>query len=669
MTTESLNLLRDAYVRMATIRQFEATATELTKGAEPAIAGSIHPCAGQEAIPVGALNALEPGDRVVATYRGHGWALECGIRPDEAMAEMCQRQTGINGGRAGSLMMSAPKRGFIGENSVVGAGGPIACGVALAAKVRGERKVVAVSFGDGATSQGGLHEAFVTAATLKLPVIFVCENNEWAEMTPTSHVILGGIASRAASYGMFSEEVDGGDVEAVRAAVARAARRARDGEGPTLLECHTVRLWGHYNKDIEHYRPKANRLSALARDPIARLKAGLIERGLTQSDIDGMDEAAAAVIADAAARAIAAPAPAIASVGDNLFATAAEGARATAAPETTNLTYAQAINRALHDAMAADDRVVLFGEDVALPGGVFGLSRGLLKAFGDRRVFDTPIAETAILGTAVGAAIEGLRPVAEIMFGDFMFVALDQIVNQAANVRYVSNGLASAPLVVRTQQGVTPGSCAQHAQCIEAHLANVPGIKVGLPITPNDAYAMLRAAIADPDPCIIIEARSAFGLKGDVTTGGDLETAEGARLVRDGSDVGIITWGTSLIEAEIAAGRLAARGISAALLDLRWLSPIDDAAIGNLVRRTGRIIVVHEASQTGGFGAEIAARIHERHHDLLDGPVIRLGGRDVRMPAAPVLQREVIPTAERIYDKVLGMLATRIQPDRADALA
>jgi 2-oxoisovalerate dehydrogenase E1 component len=319
-------------------------------------------------------------------------------------------------------------------------------------------------------------------------------------------------------------------------------------------------------------------------------------------------------------------------------------------------TYAQAINRALHDEMAAHSEVILLGEDVGKPGGVFGLSRGLLNDFGVDRVLDTPIAETAILGSAVGAAIEGLRPVAEIMFGDFLFVALDQIVNQAANIRYVSNGRASAPLVVRTQQGVTPGSCAQHAQCIEAHLANVPGIKVGLPITPQDAYAMLRAAIQDPDPCVIIEARSALNQKGEVLFGGPIEPAAGATLLRQGADAAIITWGTSVHPALAAAERLGDLGHSVAVLNLRWLSPIDDAAIEQVVGDCGRVLIVHEASRTGGFGAEIAARISERYDRLLKTPVRRLAGLDVRMPASPLLQAEIIPGPDRIVASIVTLL-------------
>jgi 2-oxoisovalerate dehydrogenase E1 component len=305
--------------------------------------------------------------------------------------------------------------------------------------------------------------------------------------------------------------------------------------------------------------------------------------------------------------------PDVKTLREHVYSPAAKVVRPRREEASQCITYGQAVNLALHTEMQERPEVVLLGEDVAKPGGVFGLSRGLLSAFGPDRVLDTPIAETAILGTAVGAAIDGLRPIAEIMFADFMFVALDQVVNQAANIRYVSNGTANAPLVVRTQQGVTPGSCAQHSRCIEAILAHIPGLKVGLPATPQDAYSMLRAAIADPDPCIIIEARSLLGMKGDVLSGGNSEPAAGARIRRDGADLGLITWGTSLGPSMEAAEKLAAIGIETAILDLRWLSPLDDLAIATLTKKCGRVLIVHEANVTGGFGAEISAQIMENH--------------------------------------------------------
>jgi 2-oxoisovalerate dehydrogenase E1 component len=644
---------------MQIIRNFEARAIELAQADPPMIVGSIHMCAGQEAIPVGALAALRADDRVLATYRGHGWALEAGIPAFELMAELCQRRGGVNGGRAGSLLANDARRRFIGQNSIVGAGGPVACGVAIAARAQKSGRIVAVSFGDGAISQGSLHEAFVLASSEKLPVIFVCENNGWAEMTPGSYASSVPISDRAAAYGMTGVTVDGCDPLAVRDAVAIAADRARAGEGPTLIECNTVRLWGHYNRDIQHYRSVRDRQAAEARDPVERVRRLLASFGVSSEDLGAIDLRVQSDMSAAVEQALASPAPDPRTVHEHLFASpkTSPGSGASAASERQKMTYATAVNRALHDAMAERDEVIVFGEDVAKPGGVFGLTRNLQKQYGSARVFDTPIAESSILGSAVGSAIEGMKPVAEVMFADFLLVALDQIVNQAANVRYVSNGKASAPLVVRTQQGVTPGSCAQHSQCLEGLLAAVPGLKVGCPATPQDAYSMLRAAIEDPDPCILFEARSLFLREAEVITGGSSEQARGARLLRDGSDVAVICWGTAIYPSLEAAAKLSSERLEASVLDLRWLSPLDEESIFKVVRRCGRVLVVHEAAQTGGFGAEIVARIAEKQSACLKAPVRRIGGEDLRMPSAPVLQNLIVPSAERILARLIELTA------------
>ena len=318
-------------------------------------------------------------------------------------------------------------------------------------------------------------------------------------------------------------------------------------------------------------------------------------------------------------------------------------------PAEGSVALGLAINRALDDELASRPELVVFGEDIAIPGGTFGVTRNLLKKYGDR-VFDTPISEAAILGAALGASLEGLRPVVEIMWMDFLLVAFDQIVNQAANVRYLSAGQLSAPMVVRIQQGAMPGSCAQHSQSLEALLAHIPGIRVGLPSTSQDAYQMLRAAVADPDPVVLVEARRLYLTSSPLDTSVPPESVGGARLRRAGSDLATVTWGTMVDQCLAAADRLQAEhGVSAAVLDLRWLNPLDEAAIARVLRDAGgKLLIVHEANLTGGFGAEVAARIAERHLDLLDAPIRRIGTPDSRIPASPVLQAALIPDAGTI---------------------
>jgi 2-oxoisovalerate dehydrogenase E1 component len=648
---EDLSLI-SAYRAMIRIREFEMRVLALSR--EAFMPGSVHLCAGQEAIPVGVVRALSAQDRVLSTYRGHGWALACGLPLIEVLGEVCQRAGGINGGRCGSALLNGPRYGFLGENSIVGAGVAIATGVALAAESMNTGGVAVVSIGDGAMNQGSVHEAIVFASVYDLPVVVVCENNGWAEMTPTARMMRGkDLADRASGYHLSAMTADGNDPVAAFEAAHWAVGEARDGQGPVLLEFKTARLWGHYNNDIQHYRSAADALAAADHDPLVRARRCLIQNGTaTAEELDAIEAATRHEIDEATAAVREMPEPDGRTAAAHVGAAATRGARAAdpvSSGQATVLTYQRAINRALEAELEQRPETLLYGEDVGAAGGIFGVSRGLQKRFGAARVFDTPITESAILGSALGAAIQGMRPIVEIMWGDFLLVALDQLVNQAANVRYITQGELTAPMVVRFQQGATPGSCAQHSQSLEAFLAHVPGLKVGVPSVPADAYAMTRAAVADPDPCVLIEARELYQTKGPVPLGAPGEGVYGARFHRCGGDVTIITWGVMVHRALEAADRMASVGIEATILDLRWLRPLDDEAIARGVMMSdGRILVAHEANLTGGFGAEVAARIQEQHFGSLNGPVRRLGAPDIRVPAAPSLQQAVIPGADEV---------------------
>lgn len=637
-----------AYRAMLFTRAIEQHCMDLSAETPPGVAGSIHLCAGQEAIPVGAMAALDSEiDRVVATYRGHGWALAGSLAPEAVLAEIRHRATGVNGGRAGSALITAPWAGFIGENSIVGAGGPIACGVALAAKLKKTGGVVVVSFGDGATSQGALHESLVFAAAYALPVIFVCEHNGWSELTESSEIIkVERLAKRAGGYGMTGVTIDGADPIAVRDTIAHAAQQARSGGGPSFVECKVSRLWGHYNRDIEHYRSKDDKAAAVANDPITLIAERLQQSGVAAAQLAEVRSEVEREIGALTAKVAAAPSPDPKTARLHVTGAVAAPSPAThdvAAVETTTIA---AINEALRRILAEDPDALLYGEDVGKAGGIFGAARNLQKEFGAERVFDTPIAEAAILGSAIGAALQGLRPVVEIMWADFMLVALDQLINQAANFRYVTQGRASVPMVVRTQQGATPGSCAQHSQSLEALLFHIPGLLLGMPATPQDAYDMLRAAAKAEDPTILIEARGLYQRKDRVAFDQAPDPIGKAHRAREGKDLAIIAWGSSVLEALDAAETLKREGIDAAVLNLRWLAPLDEAAILSAVQDCGgRALVVHEANRTGGVGAEIAARIGEKHRGAI---VHRLATPDMRLPAAPVLQAALLPKAEAI---------------------
>lgn len=327
--------------------------------------------------------------------------------------------------------------------------------------------------------------------------------------------------------------------------------------------------------------------------------------------------------------------------------------------EVQQLTYGAAINAALHRVLTELPETLLYGEDVGKPGGVFGISRGLRQSFGDR-VFDTPISESAILGSALGAAMLGRRPIVEIMWADFALVALDQIVNQIANARYVSRGAVGAPLVIRTQQGTGPGACAQHSQCLEAFFLHTPGLRVVMPSTAQDAYDAIVTATHSDDPVLVVENRNLYlGDKVDVVVDGPVQPLGGSSVRRSGDAVTVLSWGSMTRRAEAAADVAAAQGVSVEVIEARWLNPFDLTTVLASVSRTGRLIIVHEANVTGGFGGEIVAQVAESGVTLT-APPIRLGLPDIRVPAATTLAGAVIPSEDSVLEAILKLASVDV---------
>lgn len=313
----------------------------------------------------------------------------------------------------------------------------------------------------------------------------------------------------------------------------------------------------------------------------------------------------------------------------------------------TEMKYFQAVNQALRDAMASDPTVVLLGEDIAAAGGSFKVTRGLLGEFGPARVRDTPISEATIAAMAVGAAMTGLKPVVEIMFMDFITLTMDALVNQAAKARFMFGGRSSVPMVLRTPHGGGLSAGPQHSQCLEAWFAHVPGLKVVCPSTPADAYGLLRTAINDPDPVLFIEHKALYGSKGAVDTSVAVEIGK-ARIARGGRDVTIVTYGSTVATSLVAAEELAREGIEVEVIDLRSLQPWDSETVFASIARTHRAVVVHEAVQAFGVGAEIAARIADEAFDELDAPVVRVGAPFMPVPFAKSLESGYVVTAEKI---------------------
>lgn len=318
--------------------------------------------------------------------------------------------------------------------------------------------------------------------------------------------------------------------------------------------------------------------------------------------------------------------------------------------------FGQAIGKALGDAMRADERVLLFGEDIGEAGGPFGVTRGLLKEFGGARVRDFPISEAALVGTALGAALSGYKPVAEIMFMDFCTLAMDALVNQAAKTHFMFGGQNQVPLVVRTPHGGGLNAGPQHSQCLEAWFAHVPGLIVVCPSTPADAYGLLRTAIDTPNPVIFVENKTLYAKKGEIAENPEPIPLGQARLVRAGTDVTVVTYGAAVFQAEIAAAEAAAEGVELEVIDLRSLQPWDETSVLNSLTKTHRLVVFHEAVEAFGVGAEIAARMADVGFDELDAPIVRVGAPFMPIPYSPALEKDYLPNAEQLLQAVRRVL-------------
>ena len=318
--------------------------------------------------------------------------------------------------------------------------------------------------------------------------------------------------------------------------------------------------------------------------------------------------------------------------------------------------FGQAIGKALADAMRADPRVILLGEDIGEAGGPFGVTRGLWAEFGGERVRDFPISEAALVGTALGAALSGYKTVAEIMFMDFVTLAMDALVNQAAKAHFMFGGRASVPLVVRAPHGGGVNAGAQHSQCLEAWFAHVPGLQVVCPATPADAYGLLRTAVDSPNPVVFVENKSLYARKGELADDQGPIPFGKARLARSGRDVTVVTYGASVYHAETAAGRLATQGIEVEIVDLRSLQPWDEAAVLASLSRTHRLVVFHEAVEAFGIGAEIAARMADIGFDELDAPIVRVGAPFMPVAYAPRLEAAYTPDADKLEAAIRRVL-------------
>lgn len=656
------NQLLAMYETMVKIRFFEEKAVELVQAGD--VCGAAHLCVGQEAVAAGVCATLLPTDYIMSTHRGHGHCIAKGGDLKKMMAELLGRTTGYSKGRGGSMHIADLSLGICGANGIVGAGLSIAVGVGLSALLEKTNRAVVCFFGDGAANQGTFHESLNLAALWKLPIVYVCENNQYAISTSACKLSVGkGIYNRGSAYGIEGFNIDGNDCGVVHEQVAKAVKKAKEGGGPTIIECQTYRVLGHYVGDPCTYRSKeeVNEWKT-NKDPLKITEKKLIDSKVaTQSEIDAIKEKITKEINEAVDFAKSSPFPEAKDVMEGVYGKSNVDIKVPVsslpAKGTRELTFRDAINETLRDEMKKDSKLCLVGEDIGIHGGAFQVTKGLYKEFGAERVRETPISENTIVACGLGAAVTGLHPVAEIMYIDFTGLAMDQIVNQAAKFRYMLGGNVDVPLVIRTAGGSGgKANAAQHSQSLEAWFMHVPGLKVVMPSTPYDAKGLLKSALLDKNPVMYIEHKGLYNTKGFVPTEDYSIPFGQADIKRTGKDITIIAVSRSVIMSLAAAEKLAAEGIEAEVVDLRTLVPLDIETIVESVKKTHNVLVATEDCKTGGIAAEIMAQITENCFDYLDSPAARVAGLDVPIPYTPSLEKVSIPGEDDIVKAVKKIL-------------
>ncbi|MBT8414841.1 MAG: pyruvate dehydrogenase (acetyl-transferring) E1 component subunit alpha [Boseongicola sp.] len=636
---------------MLRIRRFEDKCAELYT--QEKIRGFLHLYDGEEAIASGIIPLLQEADRVVATYREHGHALARGVPMGAVLAEMYGKAEGCAGGRGGSMHLFSDTHNFYGGNAIVGGGLPLAIGLGLADQMEKTGNVTACFFGEGAVAEGEFHESLNLAALWKLPVLFVCENNGYAMGTALDLTeSQTDISAKAASYGIASTSVDGMDVVAVEAAARKALSAIAESGAPQFLECKTYRFRAHSMFDAQLYRSRDEVAEWREKGPIVRFQTWLEETGLLHSpEVNEIKAEIDAEIDEAVAFAEAAKDEPVETLTHYVMSPERPTPPTVPAPsgETRTLTYREAMREAIDEAMTKDPRVFLMGEDVGHYGGCYAVSMGLLDKYGPDRIRDTPLSESGFTGAGIGSAIAGMRPIVELMTVNFSLLALDQIMNTAATLRHMSNNQFGVPLVIRMATGAGKQLAAQHSHSLEGWYAHIPGLRVLTPATVEDARGMLWTALQDPDPVLIFENVMLYNTKGDLAENAGPVDIDRAALRHTGTDVSLITYGGSLAKTIEAAKRLEGEhNISADVIDLRSLRPLDMETILASVTKTRRAVIIDEGWRSGSLAAEIGMRLAEEAFFELDAPLARVCSEEVPIPYPRHLEQAAIPQTDKI---------------------
>ena len=654
--------LLDIYNTMVLARELDNRMLTLIKQGK----GFFHMgCSGHESAQIAAALTINEGkDWSYPYYRDGAYTLALGVTPKEHLLSFLARADDpASGGRQMPMHYCNKNLRIVSQSSATGTQYLQAVGCALTRKLDQIKEIVYVSSGEGTTSQGDFHEALNWASKEKAPVIFHIQDNEYAISTHKSEQTAGSVYSLVSGYDNLSKfQVDGTNFFETHLAFSQAVERAKRGKGPSVIVSNVVRLMPHSSSDDQRkYRKKEDLEKDLSRDPIQLFKSNCIDEGIfTKKDVEKIDQKAKTQIIDDIAWAEEQDHPDPSTALNFIYSKEDAGKERKFVPLSEKIVMVDAINHALHEEMQKNEKMVVYGQDIADPkGGVFTATKGLSDSFGKERVFNSPLAESSIIGTAVGMAVTGYKPVVEIQFGDYIWTAMMQIRNEVSVMRYRSNNAWSCPMVIRVPVGGYIHGALCHSQSIDGYFIHMPGIYIAYPSNARDAKGLLKMACRMKDPVLFMEHKGLYRQPYAATEEPNdnyLLPFGKANYVKEGDELTIVCWGAMVQKSIDAINDLGLEDGLIEVIDIRTLNPIDYETIEESIRKTGKILIVYEDNITNGPGAEICSIVSDRYFDLLDGPVRRIASKDSPIPYNWHLEEKVLIQTADIANAINSLL-------------